>query len=1000
MPNGHHPGQEFDLSVDWGTRFINGYGWPRSRAIPPLQSTMNPPYRSLAMCPVRHGGSGESTWLAALGALVVCLALGSARGAGVSPASTPAAPRLLGGEEAIRALGSRLPAVARAHRRSPDELALQFRVDPTLSVDPAGRLLHSDPAPQGLLPPSAGSGAGSPVPLEDTFRLHSRPGSQRIVYLDFDGHFISGTIWNAYYFSGHDLLAPPFDLDGQPDSFSDEERRRIQEIWSRVAEDYAPFDVDITTELASEDQIHRTDAVDAEFGTRVLVSPLASYFGDYGGMAWVGVFSASGVTHSYYQPALVFPERLNGAAPKYVADSVSHEAGHTLGLSHDGTAWETYHEGHGTGETGWAPIMGAAYYRNLSQWSRGEYPGANNKEDDLAVMQNHGLSLRPDDHGNESATGTRLPGGGRLDAEGVLESGSDVDVFVFDVDAGFLKVSVLPVRVGPNVDLMAELRDGSGSLVVADNPPESLGASISLAVPAGTYSLSVSGVGKAANGAHLGYSSYGSVGYYFIRGTSGGVPPSPPIAMGQSLRTDEDTATVVTLSASDAEGGVLTYTVVTPPKLGVLTGTPPHLTYSPHADANGIDTFAFKAANGVGESAEAWVTVEVVPVNDPPVASPQIVSTDEDTPISIRLTGSDPEAAELNYTIIRPPTRGVLHGTAPDLTYTPNLNETGMDTFTFRVGDGVVESTEMEVAIEIRPMNDAPVAEGVVVTTEEDRAVGVRLSGRDVEGSPLAHVIVAIPNHGVLSGVPPELTYTPNPDATGTDSFTFKVNDGVADSPEATVTIEIAPVNDVPVARMTLTPQSGEAPLSVAFDGSGSSDVDGTISGVVWDFGEGSRGTDVMAWHTYTEPGTYGVTLTVTDTHGAVGFVRGVVEVAPNPSQRLCVRAIDLSILPGPRGNSVVARVRVTDRNGVVQPGVTVAGTFSGRIPRTIMARTDIDGMAVLTSVARKIPGAAVFRLEALSKKGFVHDAAFDAAVESSIEVPIWERGVELGARE
>ncbi|MFM7815623.1 MAG: Ig-like domain-containing protein [Verrucomicrobiota bacterium] len=519
-------------------------------------------------------------------------------------------------------------------------------------------------------------------------------------------------------------------------------------------------------------------------------------------------------------------------------------------------------------------------------------------------------------------------------------------------------------------------------------------------MPSGTYSLTVRGVGKAANGAHLGYSSYGCAGYYFIRGISGGAPPSPPIAMGQSLRTDEDTATAVTLSASDSEGGVLTYTVVTPPKFGVLTGTPPHLTYSPHADANGIDTFAFKAANGVGESAEAWVTVEVLPVNAPPVASAQSVRTDADMPISIRLTGSDPEAAELNYTIVRPPTRGELHGTAPDLTYTPHLNETGMDTFTFRVGDGVAESTEMEVTIEIGPMNDAPVAEGVVVTTEEDRPVGVRLSGRDVEGSPLTYGIVVAPTRGVLSGVPPELTYTPNLDATGTDSFTFKVNDGVADSPEATVTIEIAPVNDVPVARMTLTPQSGEAPLSVAFDGSGSSDVDGAIAGVAWDFGEGSSGIDVVARHTYTEPGTYGVTLTVTDTLGAVGIVRGVVEVAPNPSQLLGARAIDLSILPGARGNSVVATVRVTDRNGVVQPGVTVAGTFSGRIPRTIVARTDVDGVAVLTSIARRIPGAAVFRLEALSKKGFVHDPAFDAAVESSIEVPIWERGVELGTRE
>ena len=863
-----------------------------------------------------------------------------------------------------------------------------------------GRLLHSDPAPQGLLPPYAGSGTGSPVPLEDTFRLHSRPGSPRILYLDFDGHFISGTIWNAYYFSGQDLLAPPFDIDGQSESFSDEERRRIQEIWSRVAEDYAPFDVDVTTELSSEDQIHRVDASDPEFGTRVLVSPIASYFGDYGGMAWVGVYSSVGAGHSYFQPALVFPERLNGASPKYVAESVSHEAGHTLGLSHDGTSAETYYKGYGSGDTAWTPIMGSAYYRNLSQWSRGEYPGANNQEDDLAVIQSNGLSLRPDDHGNDAASATRLPSGGRLDVDGVLETGSDVDVFVFDAESGFLRISVLPVKLGPNVDLHAELRDSSGTLILADNPSESLGASVALTVPAGTYSLSVRGAGKPAEGGHPGYSSYGSTGFYFIRGTTGGPVPTPPVAFSQNLRTDEDTATTITLSGSDAEGAVLAYTVVTPPKQGVLSGTPPRLTYSPAANANGTDTFSFKAVNGVGDSEEAWVTIEIVPVNDAPVATAQVVMTDEDAAVPIQLSGTDPEAAELSYTVVRPPAKGLLSGTAPDLIYTPNPNETGIDSFSFRVGDGSADSAEVEVTIEIRPVNDIPVAEGRRVTTGEDHPVGVRLSGWDVDGAELTYAILAAPTRGVLTGAPPDLTYTPSPDATGTDTFTYRVSDGVADSPEAMVTIEITPVNDAPVARMTLTPQSGEAPLSVLFDGAGSSDVEGPVAGVAWDFGDGSAGADAVARHIYTEPGTYGVTLTVRDDQGGVGMTRGVIEVAPNPSQVLSVRAIDLSILPGIRGNSVVAAVRVTDRTGLIQPGVTVAGTFSGRISRTILATTDADGVAVLTSGVRKLPGLMVFRLGALSKKGFVHDAAFDAVFESSITVPIWERGAELGVRD
>lgn len=861
-------------------------------------------------------------------------------------------------------------------------------------------MLHADPTPEALLPPSAGSSTTSPVPLEDTFRLHSRPGSSRILYLDFDGHFISGTIWNAYYFSGRDLLAPPFDIDGHPESFSEEERRRIQEIWSRVAEDYAPFEVDVTTELSSEDQIQRTDAADSEFGTRVLISPIASYFGDYGGMAWVGVYSASGTRHAYFQPALVFPERLNGASPKYVAESISHEAGHTLGLSHDGTSWQTYYEGHGSGETAWTPIMGTGYYRNLSQWSRGEYLGANNKEDDLAVMQNHGLSLRPDDHGNDPATATRLPSGARLEVDGLLEAGSDVDVFLFDADAGFVRISVLPVRLGPNVDLVAELRDAAGTLVMADNPPESLGASLAVAVPAGTYSLTIRGAGKPANDTHLGYSDYGSAGYYFVRGTTGGAPPTPPVAFAQSVRTDEDTAAMITLSGADSEGAGLTYTVVIPPTRGSLSGSAPHIVYSPAADAAGADSFSFKVTNGQQESEEAWVTIEIVPVNDVPIATPQRVVTDEDTAVPIRLTGRDPEGSELAYTVGRPPGRGILSGTAPDLVYTPNAHETGSDTFTFRVGDGTVESTEVEVTIEIRPVNDIPEATSRTVRTEEDQPVGIQLLGHDVEGAALTYSVVTKPMRGVLTGVPPDLTYMPDANAFGSDSFTYKVHDGTADSVEATVTIEITPVNDAPESRMTITPRTGEAPLSVAFDGSGSFDLEGPIEGITWDFGDGTTGGEAVVHHTYTEPGIYGITLTVTDPQGITGISREVVEVSPNPSQWLCVRSIHLEIVPGTRGNSVAAAVQVTDRNGAAQSGVTVAGTFSGRIARTMVAKTDASGVAILTSSPRKLPGVTVFRVGSLSKKGFIHDPSLDTTTQQSIPVPIWDLGLELRVRD
>src|ERR1019366_8578700 len=132
------------------------------------------------------------------------------------------------------------------------------------------------------------------IPLADTFKLHSHPSAKRIIYLDFNGQVLSGTGWNNSYNGGRDIVAPPWDIDGDPSTFNDEERTRIQHIWQRVAEDYAPFDVDVTTELTSESQITRSSLTDEYYGTRVLISAISSYFGSYGGIAYVGTFDDIG----------------------------------------------------------------------------------------------------------------------------------------------------------------------------------------------------------------------------------------------------------------------------------------------------------------------------------------------------------------------------------------------------------------------------------------------------------------------------------------------------------------------------------------------------------------------------------------------------------------------------------------------------------------------------------------------------------------------------------
>jgi hypothetical protein len=469
------------------------------------------------------------------------------------------------GTAAIAAWEAHLPAIAQAHGKTLEELISILLEDRTAGVDRHGRLLYTDdhlppPQPGDTVPEAAAAGA-APFALEDTFLLHSRPGVSKVIYLDFDGHVMSGTAWNAGYNSGLDINCPAFDFEGGPGVFTDNERARIQLIWARVAEDYAPFDVDVTTEYPGEAALTRSSSSDSNYGMRVLISPISSYFGNYGGIAYVGAFNDVG---DYYKPALVFPENLGPNGEKYVAEAASHENGHTVGLSHDGTTTgTTYYAGHGSGDTGWAPIMGNGYYKNVTQWSKGEYANANNTQDDLAIIATY-VPYLSDDHGNDANTATALPPGASLSADGVIESNTDVDVFMFQTGAGAISLNVAPVNPGPNLDVFIELFDSSGALVASSNPGSLLGATLNLTVAAGTYYLRLSGAAYATPS--TGYSSYASLGQYILSGTvvdpvdvpppSDTTPPTPnPMTWATPpAATGPSSITMTATTASDFSG--------------------------------------------------------------------------------------------------------------------------------------------------------------------------------------------------------------------------------------------------------------------------------------------------------------------------------------------------------------------------------------------------------------------------------------------------------------
>ncbi|OVE81772.1 hypothetical protein BVY04_02545 [bacterium M21] len=347
-----------------------------------------------------------------------------------------------------------------------------------------------------------GTGAAA-VSVANPPVYHSNSGSSNVLFLDFNGGEVTGTAWNSDSYPTY--YCRPYDRDGDETTFSDSEQSEIREIFARVAEDYAPFDVDVTTEEPV--SFTRTTG-------HAMITPETDSLGVdlphrfSGGIAYVDVFGDNNYVTTY-SPAWV---KVSGV--KATAEAASHELGHNLGLGHDGDDRHGYYTGHGTGDEGWAPIMGAGYYKNIVQWSKGEYPNANNSQDDLAILASE-LSYFTDDHGNTAdGSATVLNTGSNPAATGVIEQGDDVDVFQITTGQ-VIDVTVTVDPDGPNLNPQVEILDSSGTILVSDAPLGDLTANVlHLPVAPDTFYIRVDGVG--ALDLTSGFSDYASLGNYSI----------------------------------------------------------------------------------------------------------------------------------------------------------------------------------------------------------------------------------------------------------------------------------------------------------------------------------------------------------------------------------------------------------------------------------------------------------------------------------------------------
>jgi hypothetical protein len=344
----------------------------------------------------------------------------------------------------------------------------------------------------------------SQSPLSSLPRLSSNASAKATLFLDFDGHV-------EHQWGDHtNVVTPAYDTDGNPTSFSATEVAAIREVWARVAEDYAPFNINVTT-LAPSSFSDRVSA-------RVAIGGSSSdwYGATAGGVAYVG-----GYYNGAPNVAYVFSRTLGGGNPRFVAEAASHEAGHLFGLQHhsewSGSRLVTEYD---SGSTQWAPIMGVGYYADRSTWSNTQtVAGPTAYQNDLTLIASatNGFGYVPDDFGNAISTATALPlSGTAVNVAGLIGKNDDRDVFKFTTSGGPINFSLAVAQYGPNLDAMLELQNSAGKTIVAASPASTFGASLTSNVAAGTYYLLVRSIG-----------GYGDVGRYTVQGTV--TAPANPI---------------------------------------------------------------------------------------------------------------------------------------------------------------------------------------------------------------------------------------------------------------------------------------------------------------------------------------------------------------------------------------------------------------------------------------------------------------------------------------
>ena len=455
--------------------------------------------------------------------------------------------------------------------------------------------------------------------------LQSLPGVVGVLYIDFRGGYTP--TWGGITYDKPNVS-----------------NAQIKDVWKRVAEDYMPFNINVTTD------IHAYEAAPENSRQRCICTPTTTAAPGAGGVAYMNDWNATGdrPCWSFY------------SSGKSAAEVVSHEVGHTLQLGHDGrtTPSEGYFGGHGSGAVGWAPIMGVGYYQPVAQWSKGEYASANNTQDDLAIIvaNNNSVDYRTDDTGATLATARYLelyPSYGAF-AEGVIETTADTDAFRFTTSGGQMSLTASAVGDWADLAIMATVCNEVGTIIASNNPQTTLGVALTTNLSAGTYTFRVTGTGR-NNPLTNGFSSYASLGYYSVTGSVAGavLPTRLSVAENSTNGTIVGTVTSTNLGVD--------------PLVYVITSG--NLSNAFALDDNGVLTVANSAAlNYEALAAKTQFTVQYeVFVNITDTAHPELTELNRRVVVQILDVNEAPIGVGFTNTVLTGTQPGTYIGTVKSM---------------------------------------------------------------------------------------------------------------------------------------------------------------------------------------------------------------------------------------------------------------------------------------------------------------------------------------------